>query len=81
VSADCCDFGCNQGRDCPARTTPAEYPLSTGQSLKSTESPTEPDDMLMYLDTAEAALIWMIVATCTVICVYLIVFAAQFLKA
>lgn len=24
---NCCDYGCNQGRNCPARTTPYHPPL------------------------------------------------------
>ena len=38
MSKTCCDFGCNQGRDCPARA----FPVTTGCSLKAPPKPIEP---------------------------------------
>ena len=43
MNKTCCDFGCNQGRDCPVRTfyieTEGVFPMTTGCSLKA---PIEP---------------------------------------
>ena len=41
MSKTCCDFGCNQGRDCPVRRANS-FPLVTGHSLKAPPQPVEP---------------------------------------